>query len=390
MENIKCFSGYCCGCAQCASVCPEQAIRMNPNEQGFLFPEIDDQKCVHCGLCVEQCAFNKRVTSLKPSNQIEAYAVKHKDDTVRYASRSGGVFSAITDEFLDNNGVVYGCKLVDLTKAVHGRATTKEERDQFRGSKYIQSDISGCFHSIQEDLKAGKPVLFSGTACQVDAVKTYCNHIDSSNLYLIDIVCYGVPSPRVWADFLTYLSKGHKRIVKADFRDKMRFGWSSHVESIEFADGSIYCGEVFKKLFSSRCILRESCFYCPYKNLDRVGDITIADCWGIAQNRPDFDDDKGVSLVIINTEKGRRLFRKCESSLEYIQIEIEDYLQPCLKENWEKPKEYESFWNYYKKHSFRSVIKKYTDNYSNTNYWYIPNCVSRILKLINRMIGDNR
>lgn len=354
--NISCYQNHCCGCGECYAICPVNAIEMKLSKEGFYYPAVNNQKCINCTKCVKHCSFNRED---KPNNLIAAYALKHSDPEVRAASRSGGVFTALSDIILDAGGVVYGCKLVNCREAIHVRATSKQERDEFRGSKYIQSKTHDIFDSVKNDLQQGVWVLFSGTACQVNAIADYCKDTDCSKLLLVDIVCHGVPSPKVWNDYLDYLSrKSQKIIVSVDFRDKVNFGWADHKETVVFSDGSKHSGNDFTRLFYDHNILRKDCFQCPYRSINRVGDISIADCWGIAQNYPEFDDNKGVSLVLVNTEKGGSFFKQLQHT-EFIDVEINKLLQPPLKENWIIPSEYDSFWKYYHRHSFEKVIKKY-------------------------------
>ena len=178
-----------------------------------------------------------------------AYIVKHKNADIRSNSRSGGVFTAVSDWILEHGGIVYGCKMETLTRAIHSRATTKEERDLFRGSKYIQSEIGDCYRNVKKDLQAGKYVLFSGTSCQTAALKSFLIGIDTSKLFLVDIVCHGVPSPLIWENFIQYQEKRYGKISKVDFRNKKDFGWKDHQESIWVNDKRHDSG-IFTKLFT--------------------------------------------------------------------------------------------------------------------------------------------
>lgn len=358
MKNISDYHKHCCGCGECITVCPKHAITMRQNKHGFLYPDVNPHLCVQCGLCLKHCAFNKfqNVAVCTPKT---SFAVKHTEETVRRESRSGGVFTALSDWILEQNGVVYGCKLFNNTIARHCRATTAKERDEFRGSKYIQSNTQSVFDAVKEDLKCGRWVLFSGTACQVAAISEYCKNMDCNRLVLVDVVCHGVPSPKVWRDYLRYMEKKVKaNVIAVDFRDKKRFGWAEHMETFQFDDGSICSDMVFRKLFYDHYILRPSCFECPYKSLNRVSDITIADCWGIRTHYPDFDDNKGVSLVLVNSPKGQYIYDELRN-IEQISVDLEKLMQPCLKENWPKPVDYDDFWEFYHRHSFNKVIKKY-------------------------------
>jgi len=357
--NISIFQEHCCGCGECFASCPFDAISMKPNRQGFCYPEVDLNKCKGCSICVESCSYNK--DRGHKNTVLSAYAVKHVCGEVRALSRSGGVFTALSDVILHKRGSIYGCRLIGNDEAVHERAITQEGRDAFRGSKYIQSDIKDAFYQVADDLKNGKWVLFSGTPCQVSAVADYCKNYDTSKLILVDVVCHGVPSKRVWKDYLKYIARTKKKaIVGVDFRDKHRFGWSAHRETFSFSDGTTYSDSIFRKLFYAHYILRRDCFSCPYKNLNRAGDITIADCWGITDHYPEFDDNQGVSLVLINSDKGRKIYNQIDDVVQ-IEVELNKVMQACLEKNWIIPEEYEPFWKYYTNHTFRQVIDRYVD-----------------------------
>lgn len=380
--NIEIYNNHCCGCGECSIICPHNAITMKNNNQDFYYPSVDTSSCIDCGECANHCSFNQNKL-VHPTNQ-EVYAVKHKDFNIRMASRSGGMFFALVEEVLKKNGVVYGCKLANNNKAIHFRATTKEECELMHGSKYIQSNITDCYKTIKEDLNNGLWVLFSGTACQANAIKEYCSDIDCSKLLLVDIVCHGAPSSRVWKDYLEYISKKNKKLINSvDFRDKQSFGWAAHTETFKFNDDSTYSCDYFKTLFYNHLILREDCFDCPYKNLERQGDITLADCWGIATNEPEFNDDKGVSLVLVNTNKGRIFFEISKSHIDYLEVIIKDYLQSPLKENWPKPNEYDSFWKDYDRIDFNKIIDKYVPKEPNESLIKIGiNKCKRIIKKV--------
>ncbi len=357
--HIEKYNDHCCGCGECVAICPAKAVSMKYNKQGFAYPIVDTQKCIDCSKCVKQCSFNNGTNINDSDKSQQYYAFKHIDESIRESSRSGGIFTALSDIVLGNGGVVYGCKLENCRRAVHTRATTKEERDAFRGSKYIQSETHHIFKDVKDDIKKGLLVLFSGTSCQVNAIKDYCKDLDCSKLILVDIVCHGVPSPKVWNDYLKYIEKtNNKKIVSVDFRDKRKFGWAAHEETVIFENGTDYSDNVFRRLFYDHLILRNDCFECPYRSLNRISDISIADCWGIAEHYPEFDDNKGVSLVLINTEKGLDIYKKTQRE-KSIEVDVQKLLQPPLRMNWDKPTDYSEFWKYYNSHSFKKVLNKY-------------------------------
>lgn len=350
MKNVSVYSktNRCCGCGACSNICPQNAITMKSDDKGFLYPEVDMNLCVNCGLCVNVCAFNKE-TENKNTNDISVYAAKNKDNSIRSESRSGGVFTALTDKCIDNQGAVYGVALNDNFEALHKRAVTKEERNLFRGSKYIQSNVGDSYQKVKQDLLDGKEVIFSGTPCQVNAMKQYLKGIDCSKLILIDIVCHGVPSVRIWKDYLESYKKSKKgNITKVDFRNKKKYGWAASKETI-WVDGTAYDNDLFINLFNSGVIERESCFVCPYKSLNRVGDITIGDFWGINKVNPEFNDNKGVSLVLCNTDKGKAYYQSIESKMESIKVNVKDCIQPAVDHVNAKPKDLDLFWKMYNK-----------------------------------------
>lgn len=225
----------CCGCTACASVCAHDAITMQPDALGFLYPVVDTQKCVDCGLCEKVCAFHDDYDKSLNLSQPLAYGARHKDMNEVATSRSGAAFIAISDYILENGGVVYGAGYTDHFRVVHKRVTTKEQRNEFKGSKYVQSDLTGVFRQVKQDLKAGLVVLFSGTPCQTAGLHSYVGRRLRDNLFLVDIVCHGVPGPYIWRDYLTYLEKKHgSEICYVNFRDKDEFGWAAHRETFKF------------------------------------------------------------------------------------------------------------------------------------------------------------
>jgi len=348
----------CCGCNVCENICPVQAIKITINERGFNYPSIDDNKCIECGLCIKKCSFQNG----EYENEFdlpEAYAIKHKNIEVIKKSRSGGAFTAFTDKILAFDGIIYGCITDDKYVAIHSRAINSEQRDEMRGAKYVQSNLKNIYPQIKKDLEEGKKVLFSGTSCQVAAIKTYFENIDTKNLIIVDLICHGVPSPRVWKDFLEHCEKRyHGKITDVEFRNKNVYGWKDHVESITVNEKR-HDSRIYTKLFHSHYILRPSCFECPYKHVIHQSDITIGDCWGIDKACPQMEDNIGTSLVLVNNNKGKAFFDECIEDLIYNKVELKNVMQPTLQNNFDKPSGMEEFWNYYNRYGFEGAIKKY-------------------------------
>lgn len=309
----------------------------------------------------------------------KVFAVLHRDETVRAASRSGGIFTALSDVVLDQGGTVYGCVLNERFEAVHVRADNKADRDRMRGSKYIQSRMDGTYKNVRQDLVAGRKVLFSGTSCQVAGLKGYLGK-QYANLLCVDIVCHGVPSPKVWKTYLTWQqTRRRSKIKQVDFRNKGKFGWRNHIETLCFENGRTVNSRVFTNLFYGHCILRPCCYECPYKSVIHPGDITIADYWGIEKAAPEFDDDKGVSLVLVNNEKGEEAFCAVKNRIRWKKTRIEDSMQPPLKAPFPAPENREKFWNDFQHRSFGSVAGRY----GGFGIW---NVVRRGLKKIRRRV----
>jgi coenzyme F420-reducing hydrogenase beta subunit len=357
----------CSGCTACMNICPNAAITMNPDEKGFLYPQIDSQRCTGCGVCRRVCAFRKENPAEVNVPQPHAFAVKHREDDVRMNSSSGGMFTAVSDWILEQGGVVYGAAYDDAFQARHTRAKTKEERSAFRGSKYVQSNLGTIFRDVKADLNAGLPVLFTGTPCQVAGLKNFLalRKTNTENLYLCDIICHGAPSPKVFQNYLNSLRKKYNSEIKSiTFRDK-KAGWRGSQFKVEFCDGQEYkapcTDDAYYTLFLWNVILRPSCFRCPFANLQRSSDITIGDFWGIENSMPEFEDEKGVSLVLTNSPKGNILFNAVRASLDVRDCNLRDCLQPNLQAPSTPSPKSQAFWADYQKYGLEYAGRKYTD-----------------------------
>ena len=353
---------YCCGCTACASICTHKAISMQPNALGFLYPVVDASKCVECGLCEKVCAFNAGYDKSMNLSSPFFYAVRHKDLNEVSTSRSGAAFIALSDWVLDNGGIVYGAGYADHFRVVHKRAETKEQRNEFKGSKYVQSDLNDTFQQIKKDLSNGKWVLFSGTPCQTSGLSSYIGPKLRSNLFLVDIVCHGVPSPYIWRDYLKYTeNKRGENAIAVDFRDKTELGWAAHRESFTFPSGKEY-RKTFTYLFNEHIMFRPSCQVCHFTNLNRPSDLTLADFWGWQNTDVNLNsDDKGISLLICNTDKGKYLFDNVLDSINVLTLEQDKCLQPNLQNPTVFNSNYVKFEKDYIEGGFMRVARKYGD-----------------------------
>lgn len=353
----------CCGCSACADACPVKAIEMSTDEEGFLYPCINQDLCIHCGKCDKVCGFVPVAKRPAPYELPKAYGVKHLDDSVRISSRSGAAFIAFSDIILQRGGVVYGAVMQEDFSVRHVRATDRRQRDRMKKAKYVQSTTIQIYPQVEHDLKEGKAVLFSGTPCQVAGLHAYLKEMktDESKLYCCDLVCHGVPSPAIWNDYINYIqNKYKKKIVEANFRDK-EFGWDSHCESfiLEGCPKKVVSRD-YTDLFYDHIMFRPSCHNCQFANVYRPGDLTLADFWGIEKNDASFNDNRGVSLVLVSTEKGMKLFEQAKQDFEWFECKIENCIQPTLVKPSSMSPRREAFWKDYTKMEFASFLKKYT------------------------------
>ena len=369
----------CCGCTACSNICLHQAITMIPDSLGFLYPKVDEDKCINCGLCDNVCQFQDNYKRYDNFDIPEVYQFRLDSDSELRKSQSGGAFFAIADKFLNDGGVVYGAAFTGTWRVIHQKAMDSQSLDKLRMSKYVQSDIRGIFPKIKEELKSGIKVLFSGTACQVAGLKSYVPKRLHENLFCIDIICHGVPSPKIWEDYLQYLQeKRNSKIIRACFRDK-RFGWHGARESFLYENGHEEFRRTSNYLYFSGLSMRESCSQCPYTNIKRVGDITVGDQWGIPKDSP-YEDDKGLSLILINSDKGKQLFENIEKNAE--RTSLKDCMQPQLKQPSKLHPDYQLFVYDYETKGFLYVAKKYGD----LGWRYKRKCFIKIVKDIVRSL----
>lgn len=362
----------CCGCTACASICGHNAISMQPDSMGFLYPVVDLSRCIECGLCEKVCSFNDVYDYSNNLPKSDSYAVRHRNKSEVSSSRSGGAFIAVSDWILEHGGVVYGAGFGENFEIIHKRATTKEERDQFKGSKYVQSNLKDTFRKVKQDLRNGGLVMFSGTPCQTAGLKSYIGKKLIQKLYLVDIVCHGVPGPNIWRDYLSYLEKKeHDELCKVNFRDK-RFGWSAHKETYQFLHKGY---KTFQYSFYQPVMFRKSCGKCHFCNLKRPSDITLADFWGsdlLGLNK----DNKGLSLLLINSIKGLELFENVKSKVFSLPVVLENSLQPNLVHPLKEHPMSNQFEQDYINKGIGYIIKKYCEN---TLYHRIISKIKRIL-----------
>lgn len=317
-------SDKCCGCTACMSVCPKQCISMEVDSEGFLYPVVDQSLCIDCEACVRTCPFHHPAESHKPE---EVYAAINTNEGIRMESSSGGVFTIMAEKVINGGGVVFGAKYTDDWQVEIVPAESIDELAAFRGSKYLQARMGNSLQQCKQFLRDGRKVLFSGTPCQIAGLKHYLRK-DFDNLIAVDFVCHGVPSPKVWGRYLSEVTNaGRKAIRDIKFRDKPQ-GWKRFNFTLDYEESeksysiSSYNGDNhYMRAFLSDMILRPSCYNCQAKSGRSQSDITIGDFWGIETVLPSMDDDKGTSLVLVHTEKGKQIFADAQVKTEVVAYE---------------------------------------------------------------------
>ena len=361
LTNIK---EECVGCEACANACPRQCIHMKQDAEGFIYPFIKEDECIHCGICEKVCPIQK---PKKEETEPVVYAVKHKDKGIQMESSSGGAFTAIAESVLRENGVVYAsCFNTDKEVEIN-RIDKFSDLKKARKSKYVQSKMNKVHCSVIEDLRAGKTVLFVGTACQCDSIRCFLDvkKVDKSKFLLVDIICHGVASPKIWMEYLQQHEKMKKdKIVDIDFRDKSN-GWAPMKMNITFQKSDNYKNysrfDGYYRLFFGHYIIRPACHDCKYTTIHRKNDITIADFWGIKNISPELYDEYGVSMAMTNTEKGKLYIESIRSTAEVNRVNCDDIsvYQPNLKRPTPPNRNRNKFWLLYAKSGFAKAFKKY-------------------------------
>ena len=380
IEIIK--KEYCTGCHACYNVCPQKCITMEHDEEGFLYPNVDTEQCIKCNLCEKVCPI---IHQEKVENNPIAYGCYNKNEDIRNKSTSGGIFTLIAENVINSGGVVFGAGFDENYNVIHSSTDDISGLEKFRGSKYVQSKIGDTYKQVKQLLKEDKNVLFTGTPCQIGGLKSYLGK-DYSNLICQDIVCHGVPSQHVWQYYKNLISKD-RNIKKINFRDKST-GWKRYSLKFDFTDGKSY-EEVgnendYIKGFIKNLYLRPSCYECAYKTLNRQSDITLADFWGVEGILPNLDDNKGTSLIFINSDKGKEIFDKIKRYImcESVDIEKSIIYNPCAVKSCEKNKCRNKFLSEYENKDFNRLIQLYTKDKQ-----YIKiNLIIRKLKIVIKKI----
>lgn len=318
----------CCGCTACANICPKGAIEMAPDEEGFLYPSVDKNSCVECGLCDRVCPIRQKRES-KPK-KVESYVLRAKANDVLMNSTSGGFVTPLAEYVLEQNGMVCAAAYdMDFTvKHIFVNSNGGGYRlDNIRGSKYVQSGLADCYKKIKGYLEQKKMVCFIGTTCQVSGLKSFLRK-DYEELITVDLVCHGVPSPKLWSKYLDYQkNQYHSEIREISFRNKT-YGYHSGTMKIRFSNGKTYFGsarvDYMLKSFFREIASRPSCYQCRFKMINRCSDYTIYDCWHATQLVENLqDDDRGYTNVIVQSEKGKKILNQIQDRYELYPADTE-------------------------------------------------------------------
>ncbi len=316
----------CSGCTACYNICPKKCIEMRQDEEGFLYPEVDKEKCVNCGLCEKICPLKQKKVE-DDEKKVEFYVMTNKNNKIKKESTSGGIFSVFAKKIIEEKGIVFGAVFNDDFVVVHKGIETIEELQKFRGSKYVQSKLGDVFIQVKEELDKQRKVLFSGTPCQVAGLKAFLRK-DYENLYCIDLICHGVPSPLYFEKYKEYKRKIKKaKITKMSFREKT-YGYDSSTMSIYFENGKEYhkgheSDEMIKAFMRGLCS-RQSCYKCHFKTIYRpYSDITLGDFWKPENLEPKEDFNIGATLVMIHTDKAKNILNSVKNEIYIKEIDLE-------------------------------------------------------------------
>lgn len=321
----------CTGCYACSSICPVTAITMDSDNEGFWYPVVDHAKCMHCGKCAKVCPIKEADTEGFLGDALpEAYAAYSVDPQIRLQSSSGGLFTLLAETVIDDGGIVFGARFDERFDVIHDYVEKIEHLHELRGSKYVQSRIGDSFRQAKEFLECGRPVMFTGTPCEIGGLKSYLGR-EYDHLICQDIICHGVPSPKAWQEYVRYrkacAASEPRRIA---FRRKDE-GWRRYSVSFSFENDTEYVkslhDDLYLKGFLANLYLRPSCYACHFKGVYRESDITLADFWGIEHFVPAMDDDQGTSLVIVHTRKGHDLLSRLGKKAKVCPVNLEEAIR---------------------------------------------------------------
>ena len=337
---------------------------MLPDAEGFFYPTVSERECIDCGLCLKSCQYIQHDKLINTFDFPIVYAAKSKNELKLKKSSSGGIAQVLTDYIIKEHGVVFGAAYNDDMKLVHFWVDTIEDAIKLQGSKYVQSDVNNTYQEAEKFLAVGKKVLFTGTPCQIAALYSFLGE-EHENLYTMDLICYGVPSPKVFAEYVQLEQVKHRSKIKdINFRDKS-LGWGVSSTKIVFKNNRKNITQLsvennYYQIFLSHNATRPACHNCLYTKVKRYADVTVGDYWGIAKFGIPIDCSSGISKVLINTAKGQQLFHEIEQSIDFLKMPLETAIRPNLKSPPLESKNRIQFFEDFNSKGFNYCCKKYT------------------------------
>ncbi|MBS6517367.1 MAG: Coenzyme F420 hydrogenase/dehydrogenase, beta subunit C-terminal domain [Clostridium sp.] len=359
MENISRIKEKCVGCKSCEQGCPKHCISMEENKEGFWYPVVDEKNCVECGKCLKTCPAESTEQHRNMPQTVWAWHNKNDADIMK--SASGGAADSAAKAVLQMGGVVYGAAYDEQLVVSHIEIESNAEREKIQSSKYVQSDPNDSYSKVKKRLAEGKKVLYTGTPCQIAGLYAFLGG-DKPNLYTVDLICHGVPSPKFFKKYIEYQNKQTDgRVIYFNFRSKDKRGWGTQylLKTKTKTKTKTLSLDRYGKHFMDGDCYRESCYRCAYANTSRVGDITVGDFWGIAKSHPEFNSPKGVSSVFVNTEKGQELFEKMKLFAETEQATLKEAMvkQHNLVQPSNRPENRSNFYKEIDEPDFVSNLK---------------------------------
>ena len=372
----------CSGCSACFNACPKNCITMNDDSEGFWYPEVTKDICINCGLCEKVCPVLKKYEG-NPKGR--AYAAINNDEDVRLKSSSGGIFTLIAQEVIARGGAVFGAAFDGDFKVKHILVETIGDLEKLRGSKYVQSKIGDAYKLAKKLLEGGRLVLFSGTPCQISGLKSYLGK-PYENLILQDIICHGAPSPKVWDRYIKFREeKASATTQNVSFRNK-QYGWKKFSMLFDFKDSTRHlktlAEDSYMKAFLSDLSLRPSCYDCHSKSAERESDITLADFWGVENVAPDMFDNKGTSLVLVNSSKGEKLFDAIKDLVTAKEVDFDEAIKynSATTKSVAKPKNRDKFMKEIMENDFEKTVEKYT------KVGFVAKNLRRVKRIVKKII----
>lgn len=302
----------CCGCSACEQGCPRGCIEMVFDEEGFQYPRVNKAQCINCGICESVCPISSKEKKNKTTPE-KIYIAYANNEVIRMSSSSGGIFTLLAEKCIEENGAVCGAAFSDSFDVCHMIVEKREDIEKLQGSKYVQSKIDNVYKEVKYRLEKDEEVIFSGTPCQVMGLKAYLRK-EYKNLLTVDILCHGVPSAKLWKKYLAEQEKAHGSAVRSAFFRHKKYGWKNYSVLLEFDNNTVYerifTEDSFMQMFLANISLRPSCYNCHFKEMPHSADITLGDCWGVELHSPEMDDNKGTSVILLNTDKGVQKFQQ--------------------------------------------------------------------------------